>query len=255
MIQELCGVQEVCEVAESIYVLKFVSEGISKSVCAGQFVNIKTENSFIPLLRRPFSVYRTEGESVEIIFNVIGRGSAALQRKRAGEMLDVLGPLGSPFTIHRSDFETAVLVGGGLGVAPLPILTQFLKRARKDILTILGARTARRLVDTHLEQVHVSTDDGSRGFHGTVVDLAKRLLQNHTVKNPKIFGCGPTPMLRALGVFAIEHDIPSEFSLEGPMGCGVGICQGCPVELVHGDKKYALMCTDGPTFDIHSIRI
>jgi dihydroorotate dehydrogenase electron transfer subunit len=100
----------------------------------------------------------------------------------------------------------------------------------------------------------VATDDGSEGFRGTVVELLEHTLQAGTPAGPKIFGCGPTAMLRALAGCARERDIPCEVSLEGPMACGIGICQGCPVELAEGENKYALMCTDGPTFDIRRIK-
>jgi dihydroorotate dehydrogenase electron transfer subunit len=125
----------------------------------------------------------------------------------------------------------------------------------RRIVTFLGARTAQQLVATHLEQVHIATDDGSKGFHGTVVELLKREFASMKSARPKIFACGPTKMLHALAEFARHENIPCEVSLEGPMACGFGICQGCPVELLGAEKKYALMCKDGPTFDIRTINI
>lgn len=122
-------------------------------------------------------------------------------------------------------------------------------------MTLLGARSAAHLVADHLEHAYIATDDGSRGFHGNVVDLASDILRKHPVSRPKIFACGPMPMLRAVASFARASDIPCEVSLEGPMGCGIGICQGCPVELAGPEKLYALMCKDGPTFDIRTIKI
>ncbi|MBI4535149.1 MAG: dihydroorotate dehydrogenase electron transfer subunit [Ignavibacteriae bacterium] len=235
--------------------MTFVSEAISSSVLAGQFINIKIDASNDPLLRRPFSVYRTNGPEVEIIFNVIGKGSSILHRKREGDTVGVLGPLGVPFSLSGGDFTTALLIGGGLGVAPLPISTAVLRKAGKSILTFLGSRTANQLVGNHLESLHVATDDGTAGFHGTVVDLFKKHYRETHPSHPKIFACGPTRMLHAVAEFAMAEDIPCEVSMEGPMACGFGICQGCPVELVDGDKKYALMCKDGPTFDVRRIRI
>ncbi|MBX2992231.1 MAG: dihydroorotate dehydrogenase electron transfer subunit [Bacteroidetes bacterium] len=206
-------------------------------------------------MRRPFSVYRTQGEFVEIIFNVVGKGSSVLRKKQRGDLIDALGPLGVPFSLSEDDFDTAVLVGGGLGVAPLPIATATLVARQKSVLTFIGSRTDRQLVKNHLINVHVATDDGTEGLHGTVVDLLKKYSDSYRSGRPKIFACGPTKMLHAVAAFAIENTIPCEVSLEGPMACGFGICQGCPVELTGTERKYALMCKDGPTFDVRRIRI
>jgi dihydroorotate dehydrogenase electron transfer subunit len=255
MIQETCPVKTVEQVAENIYVLTFVSRRIAESTSPGQFVNIKADDSIEPLLRRPFSVYFSEDEDVQIIFHVIGKGTAALRKKRAGDTIDVLGPLGVPFSLDGDDYDTAVLIGGGLGVAPLPMVSRELERIGKRIITFLGSRTASMIVDRHLQNVTVATDDGSRGFHGNAVDLVKRELPLQSYPNLKIFACGPTPMLRALQMFVQEKGLSCEASLEGPMGCGFGICQGCPVELVGEEKKYGLMCKDGPTFDMRRIKL
>jgi len=254
-VQSVVPVVSVREVARNIHVLTFSAPAIAQHVLPGQFVNIRIDASADPLLRRPFSVYRTQGDTVEIIFNVVGRGTSILSSRRQGDMIDVLGPLGVPFGIDREDFSTALLVAGGLGVAPMPIMTDALRRKGKKVVTFLGARTADQLVDAHLQDPRVATDDASRGRGGTVVELLEQWLTEETVTNPKIFACGPNAMLRALGEFALRHDLPCEVSLEGAMGCGFGICQGCPVELVGGGNKYALMCTDGPTFDVRRIRI
>jgi len=253
--QSICRVVSVQEVAENIHVLAFQSEAIARTVRPGQFLNVRVAETTDPLLRRPFSVYRTVGERVEIIFNVVGRGTAALRMKRPGESVDVLGPLGVPFGIDDPDFSTAILVAGGLGVAPLPIATVALKAAGKTVQTFLGARTARSVVSAHLDNVRFATDDGTTGFHGTVVDLLRDALGKQSPSSPKIFGCGPTPMLRALADLAVEANICCEISLEGPMACGIGICQGCPVEMTAGEKKYSLMCTDGPVFDVRTIKL
>jgi len=255
MKQELCVVRGVREVAQNTYVLQFSSSFISSNVLPGQFVNLRAEVGIEPLLRRPFSVYRTFDDIVEVIFNVVGRGTSLLHRKVAGDVLDVLGPLGVPFSLSANGFTTAILIGGGLGIAPLPISTSALARGGKSAVTFLGARTALQLVESHLMNVHIATDDGSKGFHGTVVDLAKAYIHENDIPSPKIFACGPTAMLRAVASLAREAQIPCEVSLEGAMGCGFGICQGCPVELVGGERRYGLMCTDGPTFDITRVKI
>ncbi len=253
--RSLYTVRRVVEASPNIFVLSFKAPEIAEAVRPGQFVSVKAEDSNDPLLRRPFSVYWVDGHDVEIIFNVVGRGTTLLRNKRSGERIDVLGPLGVPFRTKDFDAETAILVAGGLGVAPMPLVTAALRKIGTRILTLLGVRSAQQAVEAHLENVRIATDDGSRGFHGTVVELLARLLDEGVPGRLKVFGCGPNAMLRALGDVCTAGRIPCEVSLEGPMGCGFGICQGCPVELVDGDRKYALMCKDGPSFDIRKIRI
>ena len=255
MTLEQCAVVDVRKAAEGIYLLSFTSPAISRAIRPGQFVNIRVDGGCDPLLRRPFSAYRIEGDVVEIIFQVVGKGTEALRRKKTGDTLDVLGPLGVPFRVDAEEIGTAVLVAGGLGVAPLPILTGALRSRGTSIMTFLGARTSAQLVTAHLEGLHTATDDGSAGFRGTVVDCASRVLRESRPPAPKIFACGPTPMLRAVATLARASGIPCEVSLEGPMGCGIGICQGCPIERANDERSYALMCKEGPVFDITTIRI
>ncbi len=245
-------VTDVKIVAEGTRVLTFVSPDIAKFTLPGQFVNIRVHSGSDPLLRRPFSVSRVVGEHIEILFNVVGAGTDILARKRPGDVLNVLGPLGVPYGI-QGDFRNALLIAGGLGVAPMPILTQHLKSLGKHVETFLGARTALHLAVDHLHNVHVATDDGSKGFHGNVVRLAEEYLREHPANTAKIFACGPTRMLKAVSSFALSAGIECEISLEGEMACGIGICQGCPVELVGGQRKYALVCTDGPAFHCQDI--
>lgn len=254
MRQLMCPVADLHTVAEGISLLTLHAPDLAAEVRPGQFVNIRVHDGIDPLLRRPFSVSRREGEYIEILFNVVGKGTALLARLHQGMVLDLLGPLGTPFTTDDARCQTAVLVAGGLGVAPMPILTESLRIQGRDVRTFLGARTAAHLVTNHLVNVAVATDDGSRGRKGTVVDLAAEALVQSPVRGVKMYACGPMPMLRAVARLAEKLDVPCEVSLEGPMACGIGICQGCPVELAGPQKKYALMCKDGPTFDARTIR-
>ncbi len=252
--QELSPVTGVRQLADTVFVCSVRSPRIASEVKPGQFVNILIEQTTDPLLRRPFSVYRVDGDRIEIIFNVVGRGTALMSHKGPGDTLDILGPLGVPYSFLDESFSTALLVAGGLGVAPMPLSTGFLKSRGKKVVTFLGARTASAVLPHHLENLQVATDDGTMGFRGNVVELLGSVWKSHTYVKPKIFACGPTAMLRGLAAFAVKQDIPCEVSLEGPMACGIGICQGCPVELVGEEKKFALMCKDGPTFDVRKIR-
>ena len=146
-----------------IYVMAIHAAGIALNAMPGQFINVRIHDLYQPLLRRPFSIYRVTGETLEIIFNRVGVGTNILSEKKPGDLLDVIGPLGCSFDIS-GDFDTALLVGGGMGVAPLPILTNLVEN-RKRIATYLGARSKKLLITTHLQNVQYATDDGSLGFN------------------------------------------------------------------------------------------
>jgi len=252
MMQLNARVTGLREVAPNILVLSFHARGMAERVAPGQFVNIKVNDFNVPLLRRPFSVYHVAGDEISILFNVIGLGTTLLSRKKSGDLLDVIGPLGRPYGLD-AQYTTAILVAGGVGIAPLPMITAALQDTTKKIITYLGARTADQLVPAHLLNVKSATDDGTGGYHGTVVDALRADLKKEKIPFSKIFACGPHQMLRALSALAEEFDIPCEASLESSMACGIGICQGCPVEMAAGDKKYSLICKEGTVYDTRSI--
>lgn len=252
MIQAFVPVIDRQEIVEGIFVVRVRSAEIARCSAPGQFVNIRCGDGCLPLLRRPFSISRIDGDALELMFNVVGQGTRMLASKRPGDSIDLLGPLGVPFNI-RAEFETAILVGGGLGVAPFPFLTDVLRKEDKKVATFVGARTRRQLTERHLVEVQVATDDGSKGYRGTVVDLLKSYHTAAPIRKSKIFGCGPINMLKALSEFAQASAIDCELSLEGDMACGIGLCQGCPVERTSGNKKYALVCVEGPTFNSKDI--
>jgi dihydroorotate dehydrogenase electron transfer subunit len=251
-----CQVASVRRVSNDVYVLGLHAPDIASSLLPGQFLNIRVSDSLVPLLRRPFSAYRVQGAVVEIIFQRIGTGTSLLSMKREGDTVDVLGPLGHPFSLDSPEYDTALLIAGGLGVAPVPLLTRSMIERGKHFETFLGGRRDDALLEEGLQHLQVATDDGSKGFHGTVVELVRDWLDTAHPAGPKIFACGPTPMLRAVAKLARDQGIPCEVSLEGSMACGIGICQGCPVELAgKGEIRYALMCKDGPAFDAAQIII
>lgn len=253
MIQQIIRVELNQEIADGLFLMRFESERIAASARPGQFLNILAAQRWSPmLLRRPFSISRVVGASIELLYSIVGKGTRALATQLPGDKIDVLGPLGNPFGCDEA-FETAVVVAGGLGIAPFPFLTDYLEQKKTSILTFVGSRSLFKIDSLHLQNVFFATDDGSKGFKGTVVDSLAEYLRTHTLATPKIFGCGPTKMLSSLSIFAQSKNLKCEISLEGDMACGIGICQGCPVERNNGKKKYALVCTDGPTFNCRDV--
>jgi dihydroorotate dehydrogenase electron transfer subunit len=257
---ELCVITKRRVVAPGLVTLRFHSPRIAHDTMAGQFVNVLPKAGFLdPLLRRPFSVYWTDGDEAEIIVQAHGRGTGILAEAREGEMLDILGPLGLPWMIDSNDYMTAVLLVGGVGVASMPLLTRALE-SRFPIHTFYGARTSGLIARDRLTNLYVATDDGSEGFHGSNVMLLRSFLETGKLEMPKLFVCGPTGMMRAAQSLAAEFAIPCEVSLETEMACGIGICQGCPVlneesTFQSTGRKFRLACTDGPSFRAEEIVI
>lgn len=248
MIQRVCTIKSCQEIALKTFLIQFVSPEIATMSRPGQFVNVlSAEFGEGPLLRRPFSISRIDGDVVEILFHTVGEGTELLSKKKSGDTVDVIGPLGQSFRTD-TDHAAALIIAGGIGVAPFPFLTSELLKTHKHIETFVGFRNARQVYTQYLDNVHIATDDGSNGFHGNVVQLFEQSLRHHAYSNAKIFACGPTIMLKALKKVAMEKNICCEMSLEGQMACGIGICQGCPVERIGEGSQYALVCKDGPTF-------
>ena len=254
MIQSLCRIREVTSVGPGIFVMCMHAPEIASRTKPGQFVNLKVHDLYLPLLRRPFSVYRVDGEYIEIIFNIVGESTKILSLKKKDDWIDIIGPLGHPYSFDDT-LATVILVGGGLGVASLPLLTNVLRSKQKQIVTFLGARNREQIVSSYLEDVHIATDDGSSGFHGTVVQLLDDYLSGKKIEKTKIFACGPNPMLNSLAIVAKKYSLSCEISLERIMACGIGLCQGCPVETINGASKYALVCMAGPVFEAQSVKI
>jgi len=210
---------------------------VSAVTAPGQFVNIALEGRF---LRRPISVSDTEGDSVTILYKTVGKGTEQMAALSAGTGLNVLTGLGNGFDV-TAPAERPLLVGGGIGVAPLYLLAKRLLSAGKDPAVLLGFNTASEVFYEEEFRalgldVTVATVDGSRGVKGFVSDAMAGLPCDY------FYACGPEPMLRA--VFRASA-VPGELSFEERMGCGFGACMGCTCETVAGPKR---ICRDGPVF-------
>jgi len=238
---------------DNIFLLKIHCPEIAFVIKPAQFLNIRVSSQSYPLLRRPFSVSDVEGENIYLMFNIFGEGTRILAGKSNGDLIDILGPLGNGFNLN-DDYETAVLVAGGLGSASFPFVSRELKN-KKEILSFVGGRASKDVITYGMKNVFTASDDGSTGFKGTVVDLLNSKIDELKNKNIKVFGCGPTPMLKALKEFCVKHNFACEVSTECAMACGFGICQGCPIESTSNSEKYLLVCKDGPVFNVQDVVI
>jgi dihydroorotate dehydrogenase electron transfer subunit len=219
----------------------------------GQFVMIQVHESTDPLLRRPISLSGAGDDTVELLFQVTGRGTQLMADWEPGRSVNLLGPLGNGFTIPDT-IKAAVLVAGGIGAAPLLYLAKQLAgyiALQREFF--FGAKTGqeRALVEGYLlnedfQYVFVS-EDGTTEFQGFVTEaFAGRLCRNKIDSaGTCIFSCGPEPMLRRVSELAYAHNMPCQVSLEAHMACGVGACLGCVRATVDGYKR---VCADGPVF-------
>ncbi|MGK9367833.1 dihydroorotate dehydrogenase electron transfer subunit [Melioribacter sp. Ez-97] len=250
MYTELSTVASQEKLNDHTYLLKVKAQKIAKSVKPGQFCNIKVSETNYPLLRRPFSVCYTEDEFIYFMYDIHGVGTKMLSEKKTGDRLNILGPLGNGFNTE-GDYDTAVLVGGGIGAAPFPLLTK--KLEGKELITFMGARNSGQVIKWGMKNIVVATDDGSAGFHGNVIECFQSEVQNLENKKIRIFGCGPNPMLKALQKVSMNK-YDCQLSMESAMACGFGICQGCPIKKSAGEGYY-LVCKDGPVFNSDQIII
>ena len=217
-------------VARDMFVMTLNAPEIAFAVRPGQFVNLGWSPG--PLLRRPFSVYRATGEEIEVVFKPVGTGTGQMLSIRDWEHISCLGPLGKGFELSG---KRAVLISGGLGVAPMPLAAQAARAAGMRVTWVHGARTAAELcTEAEGDEIVWATDDGSKGWHGNAVAAAP--------DGDLVLACGPNRMLAAVA----ERWPDAQVAVETYMGCGTGVCLGCAVPLRR--SGYDRACKEGPVY-------
>jgi dihydroorotate dehydrogenase electron transfer subunit len=230
----------------------------------GQFVMIRLPDSLSPLLRRPFSIHRlirSDGhtDGVEILYKVVGQGTEKLSALRKGEGLDILGPLGNHFTVAPGA-RRFFIVAGGIGVAPMFFLTDFLRCQGMNLSEsrfFIGGRSKDDLLcmndffSVGVHTLQITTDDGSAGDRELVTGPLERAVKEDPPD--MIYACGPIPMLKTVARIAGHYRIPCQVSIETLMACGMGACLGCAVAPNNSSAPYLHACKDGPVFDVRDI--
>jgi dihydroorotate dehydrogenase electron transfer subunit len=228
----------------------------------GQFLMIRVNQDYNPFIRRPFSIHsvslksKAAESSIAILYEAVGVGTELLSKKKTGQYLDVLGPLGNGFSILDARFS--ILVGGGIGIAPLLFLAEqaSIQYPASSIQVLIGANTKREILCQKKFaklgfSVKISTNDGSTGFRGNVTELLRRiLLTTHNSQLTTIYACGPKSMLREISLISQQNSIPAQVSLDEYMACGLGVCMGC---MIKTKKAHRFVCRDGPVFDASEI--
>ena len=233
---------------------------LAMAAAPGQFLHVRCSDSLDPLLRRPISVFFADRErgTVYMLYRIAGKGTELLSRVKKGELVDVMGPLGRGYTLPQKG-EGAVVLGGGIGIAPLYFLLAEIGKlhGRDSVSVFLGAATYAAIPVLNQVRdmgfaVHTATDDGSGGFKGNVVQLAEEVLGGRYPD--RVYACGPLPMLKSLAQRLGDHPA-AEVSMEEHMACGVGACLSCICRVrAEGEEPgYAHVCKDGPVFKLKEL--
>ncbi len=256
MMKELAEIVSNRVVAPGYYKMTLSSLNVVKSAKPGQFIHVRVTEGYDPLLRRPMSIHRVEERGkFSILYRVIGRGTKLLSEKKSGENIDLVGPLGKGFGLDE-DFDRAIMIAGGIGVAPLMFLAQKISSKIANSCLLIGAKTKDELLAVSDFKnmgckVVTTTEDGSSGRKGFVSDVFEKALVDPSQKgSPIVYACGPRDMLARIVTISKIYSIRCQVSLEEMMACGVGACLSCVVETESGKGR---VCADGPVFEAGDI--
>lgn len=252
------------ETGARLYRMGIEAPAMAAGSSPGCFVMVRVPGGDGPLLRRPFSVHGLIGDrenpaGLEILYRVVGPGTARLADCAGGGALDVLGPLGRGFHMAGPS-DRVVIVGGGMGVAPLVFLARTLVSRRGNaghVTAFIGAGCEAEVIgagafrELGIDPV-VTTDDGSCGLHCLVTGPLEEYLDRR--RPDVVYACGPTDMLRCVARLAAARGIRCQISVETMMACGMGACLGCALESADSGV-YLHACTDGPVFDAVRVRL
>ncbi|MDD6573074.1 MAG: dihydroorotate dehydrogenase electron transfer subunit [Thermoflexaceae bacterium] len=231
-----------------VYSLWIETKDIAVNAKPGQFVSVYS-NDGSRLLPRPISICETDGNNLRMVYRVVGKGTEEFSGYKAGDTLDVLGPLGNGYTL---DTRKAILLGGGIGIPPM---LELAKRLNCQKSIVLGYRDVLFLNEEFepFGDVYIATEDGSAGTRGNVLDA----IREQGITGEVIYACGPKPMLRAIKAFAEENGMEAFISLEEKMACGIGACLACVCKTKdvdsHSHVHNARICKEGPVFNAKEV--
>ena len=254
MRKNLLKVTSNMEIARNIYEMKMTGPGVGSMTTPGQFLHVSVGNNSSKLLRRPLSICDVDldQEEVTLLYRAQGDGTKQLSQKKAGELVDVLGPLGNGFDMDAiAKNKRALLIGGGIGVPPLYYLGKHLKKKGIEVTFILGYQSVEDSFYVEkfqaIGETIVTTVDGSLGIKGFVTDAMGPCIEN----GPVIYSVGPAVMLKAVEERADGLD--GYLSLEERMGCGIGACFACVCPTETRKSGYVKICSDGPVFKMGEV--
>ena len=243
---------------DDVYSMWIKCPSIAAEAHSGQFVSLYTKNA-ARILPRPISICEVDKKvgSLRLVYRTAGKGTTEFSTYKKGDIIDVLGPIGNGYTL---DSDHPILMGGGIGIPPMLQLAKELSAkgvSKENLTVILGFRDNTFLVNEFkkIATIYISSDTGSVGVKGTVIDAARE----YGVVGDEIFACGPKPMLRAIKSYAYEKDIEAQISLEERMACGIGACLACVCKTTEVDEHSQVnnkrICVDGPVFKADEVEL
>lgn len=233
-------IEEVKKINQSVYSIKFSSKTL-KDITPGEYVSILCDGL---TLRRPFSVADFSNGSLTVLMKMRGKGTQYIANLKSGDNIEFSAPLGNTFEIQN---KKTLLIGAGIGVAPLFYLNKKLKETGAKTYLAAGFLSKSDILDTIEKFDFVSTDDGSNGNKGSICDYLEQLIKEF--KPEKIVSCAPHPVLKIIAQTAEKHGLECEVAMEKVMACGIGICRGCVIQVKkNGKVQNATVCKDGPVF-------
>lgn len=247
-IKECCTVISQECIAKDIYSMWISTKAIAREAKPGQFVSVYTKDAS-RLLPRPISLCEIDREkdALRIVYRIAGDGTREFSRLRAGDTIDILGPLGNGFPLEEAKGKRVMLMGGGIGIPPM---LETAKAIQGEKIIVSGYRDELFLTEelNAAGQLYLATEDGNAGTKGNVLDAVKA----NRLEADLIFACGPTPMLRAIKAYALDKGIPCWVSMEEKMACGIGACLACVCKSTevdgHSQVHNKRICKDGPVF-------
>ena len=261
MLEETVSIQFNRQIGKDTWLMGFRSKNLASRVKPGQFLMVHLgRTTQDPLLRRPFSIHRIQNNNqLVLLYKIVGKGTLLLSCLKKDDSISVIGPLGNGFTISKPH-EKTLLIAGGMGIAPLFFLAQFLDKVQRHKTTMfLGFRTSQEVIlINELKNLNIdlslTTEDGSSGIKGLVTDLLDEYRGQELNQLSTIYACGPILMLKKIAQMANASNLRCYVSLEGHMACGIGICLGCAVKANNNtNKPYYYVCQDGPVFSSEMI--
>lgn len=240
------------KVSSNYFILDLQCPDKLPQILPGQFAEILVEGSPLTYLRRPFSIYDAnyENNRLSIMIKLVGHGTEALSNIKPGENVNLIYPLGNSFGEPLGSH--VLLVGGGVGIAPMLLLAKRLFALGIQIDVLIGGRSSQDIIEAEkyasMSKVMITTEDGSSGYKGLVT--YHPVLTADTMPYSKVYVCGPDPMMKAVAAIAFSKGVPCEVSLENLMACGIGACLCCIVETNEGNKT---SCVEGPVFDTRTL--
>ena len=256
MIDEKATVLANERLHDSLYLMTLSSPKLASQMLPGQFVHMSIPDLHADILRRPFSIYDSNPDEgiLEILYQVVGTGTERMTCWEKGSATDMIGPIGKRWT-YPDEAERALLIGGGVGAAPLYMLAKEMTAKGIDVDAVLGAATEPMLVCKDRygslcgDSAHFTTDDGSFGTEGFATAKVQELL-DRGIEYGYAAICGPEPLMRFASRMTMDAGIPTQVSLERRMACGIGACLSCTCDTDGGRKR---VCIDGPVFDASEV--